>query len=128
MNKLYFQNIGQQKRLILIDLDGTALKNNGKEIHPDTLTALKKASQLGHIVCIVTGRPHRGSIKFYKQLELKTLLCNFNGAHIHDPDLKKFKRLVFPISEKIIKNILNEEYIYNNIDNAIIEYYNKAVC
>lgn len=127
MNKLYNQNISE-KRLILVDLDGTALKSNGKEIHPLTLEVLKKASELGHIVCIVTGRPHRGSIKFYKQLGLKTLLCNFNGAHIHDPDIKNFKRLIFPISENIIKDILNEEYIFNNIENAIIEYYNKAVC
>lgn len=127
MSKLYSQN-NNQKRLILVDLDGTALQSNGKEIHHDTLTALKKATELGHIVCIVTGRPHRGSIKFYNQLGLKTLLCNFNGAHIHDPNIKKFKRLIFPISEQIIKDILKEDYIYNNIDNAIIEYYNKAVC
>lgn len=126
MSKLYSLN-PNQKRLILIDLDGTALKSNGKEMHPDTVNALKKATELGHIVCIVTGRPHRGSIKFYKQLGLETLLCNFNGAHIHDPNVKQFKRLIFPISEKIIKDILNEEYIFNNIDNAIIEYYNKAV-
>lgn len=127
MSKLYFQNTNQ-KRLILVDLDGTALKSNGKEIHPDTVSALKKATQAGHIVCIVTGRPHRGSIKFYKQLGLRTLLCNFNGGHIHDPDVKHFKRLIFPISEIIVKAILHEEYIYNSIDNAIIEYYNKAVC
>lgn len=127
MSKLYCQN-PNQKRLILIDLDGTALKSNGKEMHPETIKALKKAVEAGHIVCIVTGRPHRGSIKFYKQLDLTTLLCNFNGAHIHDPQVKKFKRLIFPISEKIIKDILNEEYIFNHIDNAIIEYYNKALC
>ncbi|MBE4703968.1 HAD-IIB family hydrolase [Spiroplasma platyhelix] len=127
MTKLYFQNTNQ-KRLILVDLDGTALKNNGKEIHPDTINALKKATEQGHIVCIVTGRPHRGSIKFYNQLGLKTLLCNFNGGHIHDPDIKHFKRLIFPVSEAIIKAILHEDYIFNNIDNAIIEYYNKAVC
>lgn len=127
MSKLYSQN-NNQKRLILVDLDGTVLQSNGKEIHHDTLAALKKATELGHIVCIVTGRPHRGSIKFYNQLGLKTLLCNFNGAHIHDPNIKKFKRLIFPISEQIIKDILKEDYIYNNIDNGIIEYYNKAVC
>lgn len=125
MSKLY--NNGQ-KRLILVDLDGTTLKSNGKEMHPLTVKALKKATEAGHIVCIVTGRPHRGSLKFYKELELNTLLCNFNGAHIHDPEVHKFKRLIFPISESIIQAILNEDYLYKNINNAIIEYYNKAIC
>lgn len=123
-----FRTSKGQKHLILVDLDGTALKNGGKEIHPDTKIALEKAMKAGHDVCIVTGRPHRGSIKFYNALKLKTLLCNFNGGHIHDPKEKKFKRLVFPISNKIVQDILKEDYIFNNIENAVIEYYNKAVC
>jgi len=117
-----------QKHLILVDLDGTLLKSDGREMHPLSKEALIKAQKQGHIVCIVTGRPHRGSIKFYKELGLNTLLCNFNGGHIHDPKNKLFKRLVFPISEVYIKEILNEDYIYNHIENAVIEYYNKAVC
>lgn len=127
MSKLY-NSSSNQKRLILVDLDGTTLKSNGKEMHPVTIEALKKATEAGHIVCIVTGRPHRGSLKFYQDLGLQTLLCNFNGAHIHDPVIQKFKRLIFPISETIIQRILSEEYLYKNINNAIIEYYNKAIC
>lgn len=117
-----------KKKLIFIDLDGTSLKNNGTELHEETKKQLIKAQGQGHIVCIITGRPHRASIKFYNELGLNTLLCNFNGGHIHDPKNKKFKRMVFPLSESIIKNILNEEYIFNNIENSIIEYYNKAIC
>lgn len=116
------------KRLILVDLDGTLLKSGGKEIHINTKKALITAQKQGHIVCIVTGRPYRGSIKFYRELGLSTLLSNFNGGHIHDPKIKKFKQLVFPISETIVKHILNEEYIFKQIENAVIEYYNKAVC
>lgn len=118
----------EQKHLILCDLDGTLLKSGGREIHPDTKRVLIQAKKQGHIVCIVTGRPHRGSIKFYRELGLNTLLCNFNGGHIHDPKIKQFKRLVFPISENIVKSILNESYIYDQIENSVIEYYNKAVC
>ncbi|WP_338978930.1 Cof-type HAD-IIB family hydrolase [Spiroplasma endosymbiont of Panzeria rudis] len=118
----------KQKHLILVDLDGTLLKSGGREIHINTKKALIDAQKQGHIVCIVTGRPYRGSIKFYRELGLNTLLCNFNGGHIHDPKIKKFKRLVFPISETIVKHILNEDYIFQQIENAVIEYYNKAVC
>lgn len=122
---LYKEN---QKHLILVDLDGTLLKSGGREMDANSKKVLIEAQKQGHIICIVTGRPYRGSIKFYHELGLKTLLCNFNGGHIHDPKVKKFKRLVFPISETIVKRILNEDYIFKQIENAVIEYYNKAVC
>lgn len=117
-----------KKRLILIDLDGTVLMNDGMTIHPKTKLGIKKAIANNHIVCIVTGRPHRGSIAFYKELGLTTLLCNFNGGHIHDPLRREFKRLIFPIAENIVKAVLNEPNIQNSIHNGLIEYYNKAVC
>ncbi|QHX37028.1 Cof-type HAD-IIB family hydrolase [Spiroplasma sp. BIUS-1] len=116
-----------KKRLILIDLDGTTLMSNGEEIHPTTRDALIKAKEEGHEVCIITGRPHRASIRFYNELGLKTLLTNFDGAHIHDPISKKFKRIVFPISEEIVTEIMNNETIKSSISNILVESYNKAM-
>lgn len=117
-----------KKRLILIDLDGTTLMDDGKTMHPLTIQGLQKTIAQGHIVCIVTGRPHRGSISFYNELGLKTLLCNFNGGHIHDPLLREFKRLVFPISYDTVKAVLKENDVKTSLYNGLLEYYNKAVC
>ncbi|AUB32112.1 Cof-type HAD-IIB family hydrolase [Spiroplasma floricola] len=116
-----------KKRLILIDLDGTTLMSNGEEIHPITKKALINARKEGHEVCIITGRPHRASIRFYNELGLTTLLTNFDGAHIHDPISKKFKRIVFPISEEIVSEIMNHEKIKSSISNILVESYNKAM-
>ncbi|AGR42498.1 Cof-type HAD-IIB family hydrolase [Spiroplasma diminutum] len=116
-----------KKRLILIDLDGTALMSNGEEIHSITRNALIKAREEGHEVCIITGRPHRASIRFYNELGLNTLLTNFDGAHIHDPISKKFKRIVFPISEEIVIEIMNHPKIKASISNILVESYNKAM-
>ncbi|AUM63005.1 Cof-type HAD-IIB family hydrolase [Spiroplasma monobiae] len=116
-----------KKRLILIDLDGTTLMSNGEEIHQLTKDALIKAKDQGHEVCIITGRPHRASIRFYNELGLKTLLTNFDGAHIHDPITKKFKRIVFPISEEIVTEIMNHPKIKSSISNILVESYNKAM-
>ncbi|AHI53334.1 Cof-type HAD-IIB family hydrolase [Spiroplasma culicicola] len=116
-----------KKRLILVDLDGTALKPNGEEIHPTTKDALVKAREDGHKVCIITGRPHRASMRFYKELGLTTLLTNFDGAHIHDPMKRRFKRIVLPISEDIVSQIINNPIIKDKTANLLIESYNKAV-
>lgn len=44
--------------LFVLDLDGTVLSDSANsEIHPDTETEIKRAIELGHIVCILTGRP-----------------------------------------------------------------------
>ncbi|WP_342252673.1 Cof-type HAD-IIB family hydrolase [Spiroplasma endosymbiont of Amphibalanus improvisus] len=117
-----------KKRLILIDLDGTTLKNDGKSIHQKTKNAIGKAVEFGHHVCIITGRPHRASIRFYKELELNTLLTNFDGGHIHDPLKQEFKRIVMPISNEIIMDIINEEVIKKSLDNILIEYFDRAMC
>lgn len=117
----------QKKRLILVDLDGTVLKANGTEIHPKTRDALIKAREDGHTVCIITGRPHRASIRFYKELGLTTLLTNFDGAHIHDPLKRHFKRMVLPISEETVHGIINLPVIKNNASNILIESYNKDI-
>lgn len=46
------------KYLFMLDLDGTVLASSTSgAIHPLTKQAIKKATKLGHIVCLVTGRP-----------------------------------------------------------------------
>ncbi|KAF5297145.1 hypothetical protein FQR65_LT19748 [Abscondita terminalis] len=117
----------KKKRLILLDLDGTTLMKNGSEIHPKTKEVLIKAKENGHDVCIITGRPHRASMKFYRELELTTLLTNFDGAHIHDPLKRQFKRIVLPISETTVSEIINNKVVKDNIDNVLIESYDKAI-
>ncbi|WP_368486837.1 Cof-type HAD-IIB family hydrolase [Spiroplasma sp. DGKH1] len=117
-----------KKRLILIDLDGTTLMDDGTSIHPKTIEVLKKATNDGHHICIITGRPHRASIRFYRELGLTTLLTNFDGGHIHDPLKREFKRIVFSISYDVIMDIINNPQIKNSLDNILIEHYDKAIC
>lgn len=116
-----------KRRLILIDLDGTTLKNDHHTIHPLTRDALNRAIAKGHIVCICTGRTSRDAEKIYNDLELKTVLVSLDGGHISDPVHKLFKRIVLPISETVIKKIMTHEALEDKIDNAIIEYYNKGM-
>lgn len=74
-----------QKKIIAVDLDGTALNKNEQLSHK-TINILRKASQAGHIVSIITGRPYRISSKYYKQLGIPNPIINFNGAWGHIPN------------------------------------------
>jgi Cof subfamily protein (haloacid dehalogenase superfamily) len=120
------ENINK-KRLILLDLDGTVLRKDGVSIHEKTSSVLKKAVADGHTVCLITGRPNRASIRFYRELGLQTLMTNFDGAHIHDPLRRNFKRFVFPVSEEITNEIINNPIVKKNATNILIESYDKAV-
>lgn len=117
----------QLKRLIMVDLDGTILRDDGHTLHEKTKKALIKAQKEGHIVTIITGRPARAVQGIYKELGLNSLLINFDGAHISDPGRKEFKRIVFSINNDILSAIINEPDIKNSVDNIMFEYYNKVL-
>ncbi|ATZ16145.1 hypothetical protein JN01_0455 [Entomoplasma freundtii] len=115
------------KRLILVDLDGTVLNNDGKTMNPLTKKALMQAQADGHIVAIITGRPFRAIKDIYHELGLTSLLTNFDGAHISDPSRREFKRIVFSINSDIIQQIINEPVIKASVENIIFEYYDKVL-
>ncbi|EKF51817.1 Cof-type HAD-IIB family hydrolase [Lactococcus garvieae] len=79
------------QKLIAIDLDGTTLLSDGKTISRYTKYVFKRIEELGHIICISTGRPFRMSLDIYRELELKSPMINFNGALISKPDNRNWE-------------------------------------
>ncbi|MGY4104295.1 Cof-type HAD-IIB family hydrolase [Ignavigranum ruoffiae] len=74
-----------EQHLITIDLDGTTLNNESK-VSLLTIQTLRLLDRMGHMVCIVTGRPFRNSKDIYYQIGLQSPMVNFNGALCHFPD------------------------------------------
>lgn len=68
-----------QNHLIALDLDGTTLTSAGT-VTPYTRRVLQAASNAGHIVAIVSGRPYRMCTAIYDELGLTSPMINFNGA------------------------------------------------
>ncbi len=97
-----------EKKLITIDLDGTTLNKQGV-ISPKTKYVLQKASQQGHIVSIVTGRPYRISKNIYDQLGINSPMINFNGALGHIPHQKWDKEYELTFDKKIALDLLNNK-------------------
>lgn len=96
------------QKLIAIDLDGTTL-NNQAQLSPKTIQTLKRATQAGHIVSIVTGRPNRLSQQFYDQLALKTPMINFNGSLGHVPHKHWSKEYQYTFNRDIVFDLLQHQ-------------------
>lgn len=108
--------------LFVLDLDGTVLSDSANsEIHPDTETEIKRAIELGHIVCILTGRPWRSTKPVYEKLGLNTIVANFNGAFVHNPTDSDFVPIINYINLNDILYIMGDKRVKAEISNVAIE-------
>lgn len=100
-----------QKKLIITDLDGTALESSSK-LGFITRYYLIKAQQQGHSVAIATGRSKDFSLRFHKELHLNNYLINLNGNLISNPS-SQYEKSVFTSIDKdpiisLLQSPLNE--------------------
>ena len=110
----------QRKMLIVSDLDGTLLNQNGT-LDQYTIDVVKKITDKGHIFCLATGRPWRGAEHIYKQLGLKTVIVNLNGSYIWHPYDEYFLPINIVFQKSLVKSLLLEKKIMSRIDNIIVE-------
>lgn len=76
----------ENRKLLVLDIDGT-LVDSKKRITPKTKAAIHKMLQMGHQVCLASGRPTPGIRHVADELELNKrggLALNFNGALVTD--------------------------------------------
>lgn len=95
------------KYLIGLDIDGTIVDHDG-QLHPDTIAHIKKWSQEGHVITLVTGRPFRNAKHIYEALELTTPITNHSGAQVHNPNDANFP----PLHHKVPATFLSQVIAY----------------
>ncbi|AEV95295.1 Cof-type HAD-IIB family hydrolase [Pediococcus claussenii] len=101
-----------EKQLITLDLDGTTL-NQASSLSNTTIKTLQAASNAGHIVSIITGRPYRMAVDIYDQLQLKTPMANFNGALTHIPHQSWAGEYRRSINKSIVLDLLKNKDKYH---------------
>ena len=119
--------------LIVLDLDGTLLTDD-KKITTTTANTLSMAREQGHHVMIATGRPYRASELYYKQLDLRTPIINFNGAFVHHPTNPKWKTVHETLELSVVKEVMvaMQEFPWNNIvaevmDDVYMQYHDAKL-
>ncbi len=119
-----------EKWLITIDLDGTFL-NTGKpgkanySFSDYNAKIIKKVISKGHEVSIITGRPWRDAKVIYEKLGLKSIIGNYNGAHIHNPNNEEFVDLTFSINQNILNDVLKEKELSKMTNSIVVETLEK---
>lgn len=121
-NKSVVENLVEIPRILaLCDLDGTLLNKDGK-ISSFSEKIIKKFTNRGNVFCIATGRPLRGSIDYYKQLGLNSILVNYNGSFMSNPRNRSYHPLNLGFNRSILAKILNNQKIISEIDNILVEH------
>lgn len=121
------------KHLIVLDLDGTLLKDD-KTISNKTKNVIFKAKEAGHEVMIATGRPYRSSEMYYRELDLNSPIVNFNGAFVHHPKDHHFGIHHSPLEMNVAKDIVDacNSFDFHNIvaeviDDVYIHYHDEKL-
>ncbi len=114
------QEIINKKHLIVVDLDGTLLNKDFSTLNQKNKKVLQELQKRGHKICIATGRNYRSALPFYQEVGLDTLFITYNGAYINHP-LKNEVLAIIPIANSVIRNILAEEIIKNNLLNFMVD-------
>ena len=71
-------------KLIALDIDGT-IRSNEHPLSKRTCLALQAARSAGSIVTIVTGRMYLSALNVTADLDLRSPVATYQGAHIADP-------------------------------------------
>ncbi len=99
--------------LIAVDLDNTII--TGFDTRDKASFEILKELAKNNYVVIATGRPWRSSCYFYRDLELKTPIINYNGAYVHHPLDPSFKETMISIEkEKLLKFLKDNDNILVN--------------
>ncbi|MEH2952489.1 Cof-type HAD-IIB family hydrolase [Candidatus Merdisoma sp. JLR.KK011] len=100
-----------EKKILFLDLDGTLLTDS-KDITPENLAAIQKATKLGHAIVVCTGRPLVSTAKQLEKLGLTGPGCyaiTSNGALIYDA-YKKETIFYKGVQKDCIREAFDEAY------------------
>ena len=105
--------------LIALDMDGTLLKSD-QTISYKTTSYLQNLASQGHKIIIASGRPLRGILPYYQQLNLNTPVICYNGGVIYPQGNKDFPHYEKTFPKELIISLI-EEIGLEYLDNIICE-------
>lgn len=98
-------------KMIVLDLDGTILDNNGK-ISKATKEYLNLLKSKGYIITVATGRIHTSALNATEGLSFANYVISSQGSYIYDMINKKV------VSKNSINNKIVKKILENYADNS----------
>lgn len=112
------------KILLLSDMDGTLLNSNG-EISIENQNAINYFIENGGIFGVATGRGHRNSLLFLKEIEVNGPCIIYNGCAIYDFKDHKFLKLL-ELKKTRLKSFI--KLCMKEFPRVAIQIYDKDMC
>ena len=127
----------RMKKMIVMDLDGTLLNEEGK-VTQKTRDYLKKLKQDGHIIAIATGRILKKALTATDEAEFANYIVADAGAAVYKKKNDEWKEIyVECIPKNVVEDIVSmfddEKYRYidicskNQIDMLSTKYYSESM-
>lgn len=105
-------------KAVFIDIDGTLIKKD-HSLSPLTIETIKKVTQLGVHVILVSARPYHGILSISDQLELSAIpIASLNGSYIREGQ-------TILLNTKLDLNILEDLHTRLKNFNVSIIYYQQ---
>jgi len=104
-------------RIVVSDLDGTLLKNDGS-VGEETKKLIRELHNYDVLFSFATGRLHSAVTDIAKDLEIKNPIISLDGSVIKD----------FPTGETIFESFLKKKYVEKAIKFADDYLLNVALC
>ena len=95
------------KKLIAVDMDGTALPDD-HGFTPFTREFFTKLNQQGYMIVLCSGRPFRAMKKYYEEIGCHGPIVCYNGGLVFHPHDKSFQELRYSFPYADIKAIFQE--------------------
>jgi Cof subfamily protein (haloacid dehalogenase superfamily) len=71
-------------KLVALDIDGT-VRSNDYPVSQRTRDTVSRARDAGAIVTVATGRVYKSALEYVAELDIKSPIATFQGAHVADP-------------------------------------------
>lgn len=108
-----------EKKLIFFDIDGTLISyKNETYIPPETIEAISKLKENGHIIAVSTGRSFCTSKYILEKLDIHSAVLHNGAQIIYDNEIIYEKRIGVRISNKICKMLSKTELCVFAFDGA----------
>jgi len=113
--------MGQQIRLVVLDIDGT-INGDSNQINLPVKQAVLAAQAMGVKVGIATGRMYRSALRFHQEINADVPLISYQGALIKDPQTQSVVGH-WPVELKYALSLIDDFAEYVAIEKASVHIY-----
>lgn|GEM_PF-563218 len=106
-----------RRRLLAFDLDQTIVTTDHQLPEP-VRDAIFRARNAGHLVAVLTGRPHATALPILEQLEVRSHYSVNHGALVFGADEQVLRRVRLPWNDVV--NVLDPELLVEGLEYSLV--------